>query len=185
MSPPAVFCLWTSCSLLTLCINKPPNAAVPFVIRECFTFYLGGHFWPPLSGWTFHRDGTEDPLKSSLCGTRRGRRSTVQQRETEGELPARGNQSWEKDKKVRLPASCSGFCTEIPLFLSLSADTTIASLPVLVTVTLSTGRVEQLTKRRPSRFSHDIKKAKTENFIRINFKTKLEIAVSQKWIIKV
>lgn len=37
--------------------------------------------------------------------------------------------------KVWFPASWFVFCTEIPLFLSIFAETTIEPLPVLVSVT--------------------------------------------------
>lgn len=40
--------------------------------------------------------------------------------------------------KVWFPASWFAFCPEIPLFLSVFAESTITPLPVLVTVTLKT-----------------------------------------------
>lgn len=92
--------------------------------------------------WICDRDGTEH-CWDYLLQTQRGHGSERRARE----LRDREIVTWEwrpfpcKEIKVRrkikvwFPASWFVFCTEIPLFLSDFAETTIAPLPVLVTVT--------------------------------------------------
>lgn len=91
--------------------------------------------------WTCHRDGMEH-YWVYVCQTQTGH----------GWKSLRSHKSWETVKwerghflckeikakrkiKVWFPASWFVFCTEIPFFLSDFAETTIAPLPVLVTMT--------------------------------------------------
>lgn len=97
--------------------------------------------------WMFQRHAMEG-YWICLCQRQRVYSSTASQGHKHSEQcsePAKGEWErfpWKEIKvkrmiKVRFPASWFVFCTEIPFFLSVFAETTIAALPVLVTVTLN------------------------------------------------
>ena len=90
--------------------------------------------------WTCHRDGMEH-YWVYLCQAQRGLRRELRDCETVkwelGHFPCKEIKVKRKIK-VWFPASWFVFCTEIPFFPSDFAETTIAPLPVLVTMTLLT-----------------------------------------------
>lgn len=150
------FLLFASCGFLIHFHQHSHTSA--FVRREGFTCHLCDphHFIENVLMWLWlfamtgrrFRRVPVTPLRVVVfaCGRfsqhrlENGTESGRQQETVTGEW---GHFPWKEIKVKRMinvlfPASWFVFWTEIPLFLSIFAETTIAPLPVLLTVTLKT-----------------------------------------------
>lgn len=154
------FSLCASCSLLTLSINTlstpqshfsichermlyilPPWSLYPGAISEMAAVICCGRE----GVWMCHSHGTE-PYWVCLCQAQRGYSLKAREGHRGWETASQRKGDWghflskeikvKRMIKVRFPASWFVFCTEIPFFLSVFAETTIGPFPVLVTVTL-------------------------------------------------